>query len=121
MAFKPVATKPTIGKVGELPPPVDRPCLWPNCSKQRPDGWMWGCEQHWFMLPEELRDAVFSAYLPSREDNPTEEWQVIMKAIQEWIASEHPVSVVTDKPVCIACGGTKISSSGHPCVPCLPF
>jgi hypothetical protein len=41
-------------------------CHWPGCTKQVPPA-MWGCKEHWFMLPKHLRDAIWRAYVPGQE------------------------------------------------------
>lgn len=67
----------------------DHHCHWPGCEKQVPPA-MWGCREHWFALPKNLRDRIWAAYKPGQEKTmtPSREYVLAARAVQEWIA-EH--------------------------------
>lgn len=67
----------------------DHACHWPGCKRQvRPA--MWGCREHWYALPKELRDRIWRTYRPGQENDgrPSREYIAIFRAVQEWIATE---------------------------------
>ena len=41
-------------------------CHFPNCRKSVPPK-MWGCREHWFMLPAAMRAAIWRHYRPGQE------------------------------------------------------
>lgn len=53
---------------------------------------MFMCRQHWFMLPESMRDAVWAAYTPGQENNlgrvTAEYLDVTMRCI-EYVAEQE--------------------------------
>ena len=63
-------------------------CHWPGCAKAVPPR-MWGCRGHWFRLPRELRDRIWSAYRPGQETDkkPSAEYLKIARAVQQWIGA----------------------------------
>jgi hypothetical protein len=50
---------------------------------------MWGCSKHWFMLPRQLRNAVWRTYVPGQEitKTPSNEYLAVAKEVQSWIAA----------------------------------
>ena len=48
---------------------------------------MWGCRDHWYKLPREIRDAIWSAYQPGQErtGRPSVSYIDAARAAQEWI------------------------------------
>ena len=44
----------------------DHHCHWPGCDKQVPPA-QWGCKQHWFRLPKNLRDKIWATFRPGQE------------------------------------------------------
>lgn len=68
--------------------PQDRnhTCHWPGCEKQCPPA-MWGCKQHWFSLPKDLRDLVWASYVPGQERrmDPSEDYLTVAHEVQDWI------------------------------------
>jgi hypothetical protein len=66
-------------------------CHWPGCAKQVPPA-MWGCKQHWFKLPAALRARIWRTYRPGQEIDmdPSAEYIVVAKEVQEWIARQRP-------------------------------
>jgi hypothetical protein len=44
----------------------DHHCHWPGCKKQVPPA-QWGCKEHWFTLPQEIRNAIWRAFVPGQE------------------------------------------------------
>ena len=67
-------------------------CHWPGCTKQVPPA-MWGCKQHWFMLPSELRSKVWKTYVPGQEVNgtPSSQYLTIANEVQDWIKNRSKV------------------------------
>lgn len=65
-------------------------CHWPDCEKAVPPA-MWGCPQHWFTLPSDIRTRIFRAYRIGQEDSktPSESYVEAAHAAQEWIKA-HP-------------------------------
>jgi hypothetical protein len=53
---------------------------------------MWGCRSHWYALPRELRDKIWTAYRPGQEidKRPSPEYIAIAREVQEWIADNYP-------------------------------
>lgn len=65
-------------------------CHWPGCTKEVPPA-MWGCRNHWFALPKELRDAIWRVYVPGQEitKTPSPEYIVTARLVQEWIKARE--------------------------------
>ena len=65
-------------------------CHWPGCEKQVPPA-MWGCKQHWFKLPKNLRDWIWRTYMPGQEVSmtPSAEYLEAADAVQEWIQTSQ--------------------------------
>jgi hypothetical protein len=53
---------------------------------------MWGCKKHWFMLPKQLRDKIWAAYVPGQEitKTPSGDYIDVANEVQEWIFENHP-------------------------------
>ena len=66
-------------------------CHWPEC-KQRVPAKMWGCKQHWYMLPADLRRLVWVAYEPGQETTktPSRYYVSVARRVREWIRDNHP-------------------------------
>ncbi len=64
-------------------------CHWPGCTSQVPPA-MWGCRQHWFMLPKYLRNRIWAAYRSGQEIDlsPSEAYIKAAREVQDWIAKE---------------------------------
>jgi len=47
------------------------------------------CREHWYRLPQQLRDALWAAYAPGQEETltPSREYLRVFEQIQAWIAS----------------------------------
>lgn len=41
-------------------------CHWPSCDKEVPPK-HWGCIDHWFMLPQGIRNEIWCEYRPGQE------------------------------------------------------
>lgn len=71
-------------------------CHWPGCRKQVPPA-QWGCKRHWFMLPQNLRDAIWAAYRPGQERNltPSKFYLDTAHRVEKWIQqnAEYPTLV----------------------------
>lgn len=65
-------------------------CHWPGCKAQVPPA-MWGCHKHWFALPKQLRDQIWSTYNPGQEihGTPSTAYLVAAQAVQDWIRSQE--------------------------------
>jgi hypothetical protein len=72
-------------------PPTERhECGWPPCDRQVPLA-MWGCREHWYRLPRDLRTRIWAAYTPGQERLGQEPSQQYLEAAQEaqaWIAGQ---------------------------------
>ena len=56
-------------KSAVVDPGIDHPCHWPGCHVQIPRA-MWGCKDHWNVLPKALKDRIWNAYTVGQEDYP---------------------------------------------------
>jgi hypothetical protein len=65
-------------------------CHWPGCSKQVPPA-MWGCREHWFRLPANLRAKIWKAYRPGQEIDmrPSRAYLDVATEVQNWIRNHH--------------------------------
>lgn len=61
-------------------------CHWPGCNRQVPPA-MWGCKDHWFKLPNKIRDEIWRTYKPGQEKTmtPSIEYLRAAGAAQHWI------------------------------------
>lgn len=61
-------------------------CHWPGCEKQVPPA-MWGCRQHWYRLPLELRNRLWATYRPGQEKtlDPSADYLAVALEVQKWI------------------------------------
>lgn len=66
-------------------------CHWPGCTRKVPPA-LWGCKEHWYALPRELRDRIWRTFKPGQEQSktPSREYVEAAKAVQAWIAANHP-------------------------------
>lgn len=50
---------------------------------------MWGCKQHWFMLPFKLRSLIWQTYEPGQEINgmPSKAYLEAATKVQAWITT----------------------------------
>jgi hypothetical protein len=71
-------------------------CHWPGCGKQVPAR-MWGCPQHWFRLPQKIRDAIWKAYRPGQgiDKRPSDAYLEAAKSAREWIVQSAKVNAST--------------------------
>lgn len=62
-------------------------CHWPGCKSQVPPA-LWGCKIHWYMLPRDLRAAIWASYVPGQEvtQTPSAKYIEVAKKVQAWIA-----------------------------------
>jgi hypothetical protein len=63
---------------------------WPGCEKQVPPA-MWGCKEHWFKLPANIRAHIWKTYRPGQEVNGTPSLAYVESAkhAQQWIAAHE--------------------------------
>lgn len=64
-------------------------CHWPSCQKAVPPR-LWGCLDHWNMLPAGIKREILRTYVPGQERrmDPSAEYIAAAKAAREW-ALEH--------------------------------
>lgn len=64
-------------------------CHWPNCTRQVPPA-MWGCKEHWFRLPLDIRKRIWATYRPGQEKDkkPSQAYIEAAQAARKWI-EEH--------------------------------
>jgi hypothetical protein len=77
-------------------------CHWPGCETQCPPA-MWGCRDHWYRLPQDLRDKVWATYRPGQELNqgdlrPSAKYIEVAKEVQAWIRANHPEDGLKQTP-----------------------
>lgn len=67
-------------------PAGDHHCHWPGCPKKVPAA-LWGCREHWRLLPRRIRNWIWNTYIPGQEikKSPTKAYLQAAKAAQEWI------------------------------------
>lgn len=67
-------------------------CHWPGCDRQIPPA-LWGCKEHWNMLPKYLRDEIWEAYAPGQEvkGTPSKEYIKVARKVQQWIKEKYNV------------------------------
>jgi hypothetical protein len=72
-------------------------CHWPGCKRQVPPA-MWGCKEHWFKLPLNLRNRIWQAYEPGQEVDlsPSDEYLAVAKDVEAWITAT--LKIGTDLP-----------------------
>ena len=61
-------------------------CHWPGCAKPVPPK-MWGCREHWFSLPMDLRFRIWDTYVPGQEisKTPSKDYLAAARMVQDWI------------------------------------
>lgn len=64
-------------------------CHWPGCDRAVPPA-MWGCSQHWFMLPARLQARIWATYVAGQEitKTPSRAYLTAAQEVQAWIAKE---------------------------------
>lgn len=80
-------------------------CNWPTCPKRVPVD-MWGCRDHWFRLPPEIRRRIWKEYDPNDRLSPV--YLAAFNEAQEWIKQNHPE--LFEQPVI----GNEYHSKGAP-------
>jgi len=78
------------------------------CGKQVPPA-MWGCKEHWFKLPNDLRNKVWRTYKPGQEVTmtPSPAYMSVMKEVDKWIQEYRsknfnglkPSKLIMDDPI----------------------
>lgn len=65
-------------------------CHWPGCQRQVPPA-AWGCKEHWFKLPAEIRSKIWNAFRPGQEKDqrPSRQYIDAAREAQEWIAKQQ--------------------------------
>lgn len=65
-------------------------CHWPGCSRQVPPA-MWGCKEHWYKLPRNLRNRIWATYRPGQEVrmDPSQAYLDAADAVQKWIRENY--------------------------------
>lgn len=70
---------------------ISHTCHWPRCTIEVPPA-MWGCKQHWFMLPVRLRARIWKTYKPGQEitKTPSRAYLEAASDVQKWIKENYP-------------------------------
>jgi len=65
-------------------------CHWPEYNRQVPPA-MWGCKQHWFMLPQYLRMKIWAAYRIGQEITltPSDAYIKAAMEVEQWIKENY--------------------------------
>lgn len=65
-------------------------CHWPGCTRKVPPA-MWGCYDHWMMLPREIRALIWASYKPGQEisKTPSPDYVEAARQAQDWIAAHY--------------------------------
>lgn len=61
-------------------------CHWPGCERKVPPA-QWGCRQHWYSLPPELRRKIWRTFRPGQEESktPSADYVAAAREVQQWI------------------------------------
>lgn len=75
-------------------------CAWPGCERIVGDD-LWGCKQHWYALPNDLRAWVGRAHRVGIETDrhPTASYLAACSRAQAWIALQNATPVPKIGPV----------------------
>lgn len=67
----------------------DHHCHWPGCNRQVPPA-RWGCKPHWYQLPADIRQRIWTSYQIGQEATrtPSPEYIAAAKAAQDWIRAQ---------------------------------
>ena len=87
-------------------------CHWTGCKRQVPPK-LWGCNNHWYTLPKDLRDRIWATYRPGQEitKTPSDAYLAVAAEVQQWIkehgevrrtardryGSQHPPATLFDR------------------------
>lgn len=65
-------------------------CHWPECRRAIAPK-LWGCRQHWFALPKEIRDRIWRAYRPGQEvtKDPSPAYREAARAAREFARAKN--------------------------------
>jgi hypothetical protein len=63
-------------------------CHWPNCERHVQPA-AWGCNEHWWRLPNTIRLRIWRAFRPGQEKSktPSAEYIAAAREAQDWIAA----------------------------------
>lgn len=66
-------------------------CHWPGCTRKVAPA-VWGCKQHWYMLPQFLRQRIWAEFRPGQEVSKTPSRDYVSAAVevQNWIRDNFP-------------------------------
>lgn len=66
-------------------------CHWPGCPRKVPPA-RWGCKDHWYALPRNLRTRIWQTYRPGqeRDKKPSQAYLNAARAVRDWIIENHP-------------------------------
>lgn len=66
-------------------------CHWPGCDEQVKPA-VWGCLQHWRMVPKRLRDKIWREYRVGQETSmtPSRAYVEVAREVEAWILINHP-------------------------------
>jgi hypothetical protein len=77
-------------QAAKTPKDNDHTCHWPGCNLKVPPA-MWGCKIHWYRLPMNLRNKIWSTYRPGQEINkdPSRQYLEAANEVDEWIKENY--------------------------------
>lgn len=66
-------------------------CHWPGCTADVPPA-MWGCREHWKLLPRALRTKIWRTYRIGQEETGevSKEYVATAREVQTWIKTNYP-------------------------------
>lgn len=61
-------------------------CHWPGCKREVPPK-LWGCGEHWWALPADLRARIWSTYREGQEitKTPSVDYLYVVAEVDAWI------------------------------------
>lgn len=64
-------------------------CHWTGCTRAVPPK-LWGCWEHWYKLPQQLREAIWREYVPGQEvtKTPSPAYVAVAGLVKLWIAGD---------------------------------
>lgn len=78
-------------------------CLWRGCGRFV-SARLWGCKQHWYQLPPEIRDRIFAAYRVGQSiATASDEYRAAIAEADRWVAAVSGVPQQHSRRRC-ACG-----------------
>lgn len=79
-----------VGYVKSAPNAGGHHCHWPGCDKSVSPA-KWGCTEHWYRLPQALRNRVWATFRPGQEisKTPSAGYVAVAREVQDWIQRNY--------------------------------